>query len=111
MPHFQRAQLPASRVETRVLRGDVCGLAGPLAVEYANAHQCDVAVLGSRGLGALQRGILSAVGLGSVSDHCVHALHCPTVVVKDAAGGDAAAAATGGGEAACGGTAVRGTKT
>jgi hypothetical protein len=28
------------------------------------------------------------VGLGSVSDHCVHALRCPTVVVKDGDGDD-----------------------
>ena len=28
------------------------------------------------------RGVLSAVGLGSVSDTLVHNLHCPTVVVK-----------------------------
>ena len=28
-------------------------------------------------------GLLSAVGLGSVSDHCVHHLRCATVVVKD----------------------------
>jgi hypothetical protein len=86
-------------VETRVLRGDACGLAGPMAVDYAAQHGCDVAVVGSRGLGAFKRGILSAVGLGSVSDHCVHALHCPTVVVKD--GGDAAV---------CEGPAVHGKK-
>jgi hypothetical protein len=49
-------------------------------------------------------GLLSMAGLGSVSDHCVHALHCPTVVVKDSvghAGGDAAV---------CAGTAVSGAK-
>ena len=84
-----------------MLRGDVCGLAGPLAVEYARGAGCGVAVVGSRGLGAVKRGLLSAVGLGSVSDHCVHALHCPTVVVKDS--GDE-------GEAACAATAVRGEK-
>jgi hypothetical protein len=58
-------------------------------------------------------GLLSAVGLGSVSDHCVHALHCPTIVVKDGdSGADAAHADAkeGGGGAVCGGTSVSGTK-
>ena len=35
------------------------------------------------------RGVLSAVGLGSVSDTLVHNLHCPTVVVKPPAKEDA----------------------
>ena len=38
-----------------MLRGDVCGLAGALAVDYAQQTHCDVAVLGSRGLGAFKR--------------------------------------------------------
>ncbi len=58
-------------------------------------------------------GLLATVGLGSVSDHCVHALHCPTVVVKDS-DGDAhatnAAAAKKEGGGVCGGTSVSGTK-
>lgn len=45
----------ARDVETSVLRGDVAGLAGPLAVDYAAQHHCDVAVVGSRGLGAFKR--------------------------------------------------------
>jgi hypothetical protein len=43
-------------------------------------------------------GVLSAVGLGSVSDTLVHNLHCPTVVVKPPA--------TKAAEAACAATAV-----
>ena len=45
----------ARSIETRVLRGDVAGLAGPMAVEYAAHNGCDVAVVGSRGLGAFKR--------------------------------------------------------
>ncbi len=51
----QRLGVAPSRLETHVLRADVCGLAGPLAVDYAHAANCDVAVLGSRGLGAFKR--------------------------------------------------------
>jgi hypothetical protein len=58
--------------------------------------------------------LLATVGLGSVSDHCVHALHCPTVVVKDSSDGDVhaahAAAAKKEGGGVCGGTSVSGTK-
>ena len=39
-----------------------------------------------------RRGVLSAVGLGSVSDTLVHNLHCPTVVVKPPAPETACAA-------------------
>jgi hypothetical protein len=45
-------------------------------------------------------GVLSAVGLGSVSDTLVHNLHCPTVVVKPPAHKPAD-------EAACAATAVQ----
>ena len=45
----------AKAVSTAVLRGDVAGLAGPMAVDYAATNGCDVAVVGSRGLGAFKR--------------------------------------------------------
>ena len=45
----------AIAVSTAVLRGDVAGLAGPMAVDYAASNGCDVAVVGSRGLGAFKR--------------------------------------------------------
>jgi len=55
---------------------------GATLVEYANAKKVDVTVLGSRGHGAMKRSMLSMVGLGSVSDHCVHTLHSPVLVVR-----------------------------
>mmetsp|Transcript_32736 Transcript_32736/g.77628 ORF Transcript_32736/g.77628 Transcript_32736/m.77628 type:complete len:406 (+) Transcript_32736:74-1291(+) len=61
--------------------GGACG-AGSTLVEYANSRHIDVAVLGSRGHGAFKRSLMSVVGLGSVSDHCVHDLHCPVLVVR-----------------------------
>ena len=56
-----------------------------------------------RGYALPRRGVLSAVGLGSVSDTLVHNLHCPTVVVKPPAAEERA-------EAACAATAVHGAK-
>lgn len=55
---------------------------GSTIVEYANAKKVDITVLGSRGHGAMKRSLLSMVGLGSVSDHCVHSLHSPILVVR-----------------------------
>ncbi len=57
-------------------------------------------------------GLLSMAGLGSVSDHCVHALHCPTVVVKAEPGhaGASASACDDAGAPVCGGPAVTGAK-
>ena len=52
----------AQAVATAVLRGDVAGLAGPMAVDYAASHGCDVAVVGSRGLGAFKRCALLLAG-------------------------------------------------
>jgi hypothetical protein len=44
--------------------------------------QIDLVVLGSRGMGSFKRSLMSFVGLGSVSDYCVHNLSCPVLVVK-----------------------------
>jgi nucleotide-binding universal stress UspA family protein len=67
------ASLPASGP------GDV----GPALVGYARqSARASLVVVGSRGLGTLKRTALAAVGLGSVSDHLVHHLDAPVVVVK-----------------------------
>lgn len=44
--------------------------------------QVDLVVLGSRGMGSFKRSLMGFVGLGSVSDYCVHNLACPVLVVK-----------------------------
>jgi len=46
--------------------------------EYAEAHDADLLVLASRGLGAVKRFLL-----GSVSGYCVHNCKVPTLVVKE----------------------------
>ncbi len=38
---------------------------------------------GCRGLGAVQRSLLSFVGLGSVSEYLAHNLHCALAVVRE----------------------------
>lgn len=48
----------------------------------------DVLVLGNRGLGAFKRSMMSLIGLGSVSDYCVHNSPAPVIIVKS---GDAPA--------------------
>ena len=75
--------LKLSAVETHALNatGGASGVASSI-VEYANRIKADVAVLGSRGGGALQRSLRSVVGLGSVSDYAVHNMHCPLLVVR-----------------------------
>ena len=62
--------------------GGASGIAESL-VKYADSKKIDLAVLGSRGGGAISRGLRSVVGLGSVSDYAVHHMHCPVLVVRD----------------------------
>lgn len=57
--------------------------------------QINLVVLGSRGMGSFKRSLMSFVGLGSVSDYCVHNLPCPVLVVKAEADKLPAAAASG----------------
>ncbi|KAJ3057277.1 hypothetical protein HK097_009936 [Rhizophlyctis rosea] len=47
-------------------------------VRKAKEVNADAVILGSRGMGAWRRAVL-----GSVSDHCIHHLACPVIVIKD----------------------------
>lgn len=53
------------------------GEPGPAIVEYINQHEFDVAVVGSRGLNALQEMVL-----GSVSHKIAKRANCPVMIVK-----------------------------
>ena len=70
---------------------------GESLCEFARARGADLVAVGSRGLGGLQRSLMTLVGLGSVSDYCAHQLPVPVMVVRPKA---AAAAAAGGAAAA-----------
>ncbi len=52
-------------------------------------------VLGSRGMGSFKRSLMGFVGLGSVSDYCVHNMPCAVAVVKAEADKLPAASASG----------------
>lgn len=51
-------------------------------VHYAEVNDVDLVVVGARGVGAIKRALLGFIGLGSVSEACVHSLPCPVAVVK-----------------------------
>ncbi len=44
-----------------------------------------VVVVGARGLGAVERGLMSFLGLGSVSEYLAHHLKCAMAVLPNAA--------------------------
>jgi nucleotide-binding universal stress UspA family protein len=53
------------------------GAPGPVILDYARAHGCDLIVLGSRGLGKLREMLL-----GSVSHHVAQHATVPVLIVK-----------------------------
>ncbi|MFC4324208.1 universal stress protein [Litchfieldia salsa] len=61
------------RYEVETLTGDP----GIAIVEYANKHQFDVVVVGSRGLNTLQEMVL-----GSVSHKVAKRANCPVMIIK-----------------------------
>jgi len=52
--------------------------------EYVVDNGIGSVVLGTRGMGAVRRTIMSLIGLGSVSDWCVNNLKVPVFVVMEA---------------------------
>ncbi|MEZ0368586.1 MAG: universal stress protein [Candidatus Sericytochromatia bacterium] len=67
-------QLDAAGIENTMLIER--GPAGPLIVDVARTRECDLIVIGSRGLSTL-----SSVLLGSVSNYVVHHSPCPVLVM------------------------------
>ena len=53
------------------------GHPGQAIVHFANKHEVDLIVLGSRGLGGYARMVI-----GSVSNHVVHHANCPVLIVR-----------------------------
>jgi len=60
--------------------GGASGVAESI-VSWAKAHQVDLLVVGSRGMGATKSTLMSLVGLGSVSNYCLHHLESTAVCV------------------------------
>ncbi|UFT98269.1 universal stress protein [Radiobacillus kanasensis] len=59
--------------EIQILHGEP----GPEIVKYANSHDADICVIGSRGLNSLQEMVL-----GSVSHKVAKRVNCPVMIVK-----------------------------
>jgi hypothetical protein len=51
-------------------------------VHYCRENHIAMCIVGSHGYGAITKSLRSLVGLGSVSDYCVHNLHCAVAVVR-----------------------------
>ena len=86
--------MPRERILYKALEPE--GGAGDIALSikhYAEANKIDLTVVGSRGMGAVKRALMSFVGLGSVSDWCANKLGCPVVVVRPKGAATVAAAA------------------
>lgn len=54
---------------------------GASICKYAQEHAADLLCVGSRGMGSFKRSLMGFVGLGSVSDYCVHNLGRGAVAV------------------------------
>ena len=63
--------LEGDRLQRHVIKTDLTGTVGRTAVAASEKLGADIAVFGSRGLGALEKTLLGVVGLGSVSDYAV----------------------------------------
>jgi len=70
-----KAGLEGDRLQRHVIKTDLAGTVGRTAVAASEKLGADIAVFGSRGLGALEKTLLGVVGLGSVSDYAVRALN------------------------------------
>lgn len=73
------------RCHIHVLPG---GSIGGAITAWCEQVKPDILVLGSRGLGTLKDALLTVVGLGSVSTHCIHNAHIPVCVVRRATGSE-----------------------
>lgn len=59
--------------ELKILHGEP----GPTIVDYANKHNADILIIGSRGLNSVQEFVL-----GSVSHKVAKRANCPVLIVK-----------------------------
>eukprot|EP01025_Chloroclados_australasicus_P043146 TRINITY_DN4598_c1_g3_i1.p1 TRINITY_DN4598_c1_g3~~TRINITY_DN4598_c1_g3_i1.p1 ORF type:complete len:392 (-),score=25.56 TRINITY_DN4598_c1_g3_i1:3127-4302(-) len=72
-----------SKIQTRILTaiGGTSGI-GNVIINYARLCRADMVVVGSRGVNCgLKQSLMSVVGLGSVSKHCIHHSDIPVLVL------------------------------
>lgn len=90
--YTHNAGVKASHIHTRTLaaKGSTStGGVGEALVAYIESERMALVVLGSRGLGSIKASLMGSVGMGSVSDWCVHHLRCPIIVVRLTEDGEA----------------------
>jgi nucleotide-binding universal stress UspA family protein len=73
-------KLPGLHLHALPAAGGASGV-GESIVSWAKHEHADVVVLGSRGMGAVKSTFMSVVGLGSVSEYCLHHLDRGAVVI------------------------------
>jgi nucleotide-binding universal stress UspA family protein len=80
---IQNVQVPRNTIRYKALEPEGGASDVGLSIKhYAEANKIDVVVMGSRGMGAIRRAVMSFVGLGSVSEWCVANLTCPVIIVR-----------------------------
>lgn len=72
---FKRIDLP---ITTEIIIAEGNEKPGSLIAKYAEEHENDLIVMGSRGLGNIQK-----VFLGSVSNEVVQKAKCPVLIIKE----------------------------
>jgi len=77
--HSVEASVEAAAKETGIAFqiSEERGHVGESIVRYADAENCDLIVMGSRGLGGFERLLV-----GSVSNYVAHHAHCPVLIVR-----------------------------
>jgi len=55
---------------------------GESICHYIHTNKNTMLLIGNRGLGFFQRAMTNLLGVGSVSDHCVHNAPCPVLIYK-----------------------------
>ena len=80
MPRATDPRPPLHGLQARVLIPNVLGsrAAGPEISAFAESHNVDLIVCGSRGLGAFKKGLLSLIGMGSGARSLKFMLTCAT---------------------------------
>ena len=65
----ENVQVPRNNIRYKALEPEGGASDVGLSIKhYAEANKIDVVVMGSRGMGAIRRAVMSFVGLGSVSE-------------------------------------------